>query len=259
VAQHFDVSLKLLFRRSSGLVARAIFGGPVEEWLNVELPKIENPRVDLLARGTDGTLRHLELESHNNGKMGRRVAEYYLAFHRRLDKHVEMVVLYIGKEPLRMEGVFKTPSMDYGFRMLDIRDFEGEPLIESGDLGDNMLALLTECDQERVLRRVEEQLQLLPGAEKLDEARLFVVLSGLRDLEATVSRRLQMIDLMENKVLGPAILRGEAAVVAYQLKKRFGPVPESISSKLDTASEEQLMDWAEKVLTAKTLDAVFSK
>ncbi len=65
MAQHYDVSLKLLFQRSQGVVARTLFGGPVAEWLNVELPKVQNPRADLLARGKDGTLRHLELEVGN--------------------------------------------------------------------------------------------------------------------------------------------------------------------------------------------------
>jgi hypothetical protein len=55
MAQDFDVSLKLMFRRSKGVVSRNLFGGPVAEWLNVELPKIQNPRLDLLARGRDGT------------------------------------------------------------------------------------------------------------------------------------------------------------------------------------------------------------
>ncbi len=111
------------------------------------------------------------------------MAEYYLGFHRRLSAHVEMVVLYVGKRPLRVTGAFTTPSMRFEFRLLDMREFDGEPLLSSEDLGDNMLALLTRCDQDRVLRRVEERLRKLPGGEKEEAARLFVVISGLRALE----------------------------------------------------------------------------
>ena len=257
MAQHYDVSLKLLFQRSQGVVARTLFGGPVAEWLNVELPKVQNTRADLLARGKDGSLRHLELEAGNTRHLGRRVAEYYLGFHRRLGAHVEMVVLYVGKRPLRMTGAFTTRSMRFEFRLLDMREFDGEPLLNSDDLGDNMLALLTRCDQERVLRRVEDRLRKLPGGEKEEAARLFVVISGLRALEKTVARRLSMIDIMENKVLGPAVLRGEATVVAAQLKERFGVVPDWVFVELDGASERQLLTWAKRLLTAKTLDGVF--
>ncbi len=264
MAQHYDVSLKLLFQRSQGVVARTLFGGPVAEWLNVELPKVQNPRPDLLARGKDGTLRHLELEVGNTRHLGRRVAEYYLGFHRRLGAHVEMVVLYVGKRPLRMLGAFTTPSMRFEFRLLDMREFDGEPLLNSEDLGDNMLALLTRCDQERVLRRVEERLRKLPGGEKEEAARLFVVISGLRALEKTVARRLNMIDIMENRVLGPAVLRGvhqgQTTLLTVQLKQRFGnKLPDWVPDKLEGASERQLLAWSKRVLTAKTLDAVFKR
>jgi antitoxin Phd len=47
MAQQYDVSLKLLFHHSRGLIARRLFGGPVVEWVNVEQPKVTNMRVDL--------------------------------------------------------------------------------------------------------------------------------------------------------------------------------------------------------------------
>jgi len=230
MAQQFDVSLKVLFHRSRGVVARSVFGGPVVEWLNVELPKIQNLRGDLLARGADGTLRHLELEARNTANLGLRVADYHhLGFYRKLGEQVEMVVLYVGNRPLRMKGEFKTSSLGFRFRLLDIRDFDGGPLLASEDLGDHMLALLTRYDQERVLRRVEDQLRKLPGGEKEEAARLFVVISGLRSLEKTVARSLDMIgmiDIMENKVLGPAVLRGvhqgQIVMLTALLKERFG-------------------------------------
>jgi hypothetical protein len=263
MAQYIDVSLKLLFQWSRGLVARALFGGPVAEWLNVELPEIRNLRADLLARGVDGSYRHLELEARNTVTLGRRVAEYHLGFLGRLGVPVEMVVLYVGKEPLRMKGEFRTPWMRFRYRLLDIREFDGEPLLASDDLGDNMLALLTRLDQERVLARVEEQLQRLPGGKRAEAARLFVVISGLRDLEETVSRRLDMIDIMENKVLGPAILKGEhqgqIKMLTVLLKDRFGKLPEWVPAKLENASERQLIAWNRRAATARTLDAVFKR
>jgi hypothetical protein len=36
MAQDYDVSVKLLFHHSRGLVAQKLFGGPVVEWVNVE-------------------------------------------------------------------------------------------------------------------------------------------------------------------------------------------------------------------------------
>jgi hypothetical protein len=106
MAQQYDVSLKLLFHHSRGLIARRLFGGPVVEWVNVEQPKVTNMRVDLLARLEDGSLRHVEVQVKNDPVMARRQAEYYLGFHRLLGEHVEQIVLYIGQEPLRMDPAF---------------------------------------------------------------------------------------------------------------------------------------------------------
>ena len=272
MAQHYDVSLKLLFRNSHGLVAKAIFGGTVQSWLNVELPKVQNPRVDLLARRGNGVLCHLELESKNTRDIGRRVTEYYLGLHRLLDDHVEMVVLYVGRRPLAMKPIFSTPSLTFTFRLIDIREFDGEPLIKSNDLGDNMLALLTKSDQEIVFQKVEARLKNLPPGKREEAALRFVVISGLRGLEKNVARRLKMIDLMENKVIGPAILlgerrgerrgqqrgehRGKVKFLLTQLKQRFGPLPAGTAELLEQASERKLLSMSKRILTAKSLDAV---
>ncbi len=243
------------------------------EWLNVEQPKVSNIRVDLLARMEDGRLRHVEMESKNDSGFARRAAEYYLGFHRLLGEHVDQIVLYVGREPLRMKPVFETPSMRYEFEILDLRTFDGEPLLASEDWGDNLLALLTPVDQERVLRRVEEQLRRLRGEEQETAAKLCVILSGIIGIEESVVKRLHMIDIMENKVLGPAIRQGiaqgkaegmaegkaegERALLARQLGRRFGAIPENFAKRIENAAEPELMTWADRVLTAKTLAEVF--
>lgn len=153
MAQHFDVTLKLLFRGSNGLVATAIFGGPVVEWLSTELPKIENTRLDMLARVEGRGMVMLELHSFNDSEIGRRALDYYVGCLRLYNEEVDPVVLYVGKEPLRMKPVFKTKKLTFEFRILDIRDFDGEPLLNSDDLADQMLALLTNADKERVIAR----------------------------------------------------------------------------------------------------------
>ena len=73
-----------------------------------------------------------------------------------------------------------------------------------------------------------------------------------------------MIDIMENKVLGPAVLRGvhqgQTTVLTVLLKQRFGnKLPAWVPDKLEGASARQLLAWSNRVLTAKTLDAVFKR
>jgi predicted transposase YdaD len=267
MAQQYDVSLKLLFRWSTGLVARALFGGRIREWVNVELPRVQNPRVDLLARMTDGSLRHVEIESRASPDLARRQAEYYLGLHRRFNEHIEQVVLYVGSEPARsIKTKFQTPAMRFQFRLIDIRDFDGEPLLNSLDLTDNMLALLTRTDRTRVMQRVEERLVKLEGKEQESAAQLFVLISGLRGLEDPVARRLSMIDLMENKVFRRVLRKGraegkaegKAEFLAKMLEAKFGaPLPAPVMRRISAASSGELEHWLVQAVQARRLQDTF--
>src|ERR1035438_1629594 len=61
--QEYDVALKLLLQGSASLTMRALTGTAIAKWLDVELPKVQNLRLDLLGETVDGDLIHLELQS----------------------------------------------------------------------------------------------------------------------------------------------------------------------------------------------------
>jgi hypothetical protein len=52
--------------------------------------------------------------------------------------------------------------------------------------------------------------------------------------------------------------QGEAAVLERLLTRRFGALSAETRARLTTASLDQLGQWAENVLDANSLDAVFS-
>jgi predicted transposase YdaD len=60
---------------------------------------------------------------------------------------------------------------------------------------------------------------------------------------------------VEGRVEGK--IEGEADLLRRQLVKRFGPLPDAIQQRLDRATSEQLEIWAERILDASTLSAVF--
>src|SRR3954451_15547249 len=73
VAHLYDVTLKRVLSDSPALFT-AIFGPTkIENWLNVELPKVQNPRVDLLGATTSGGLVHIEIQSTNDDRMALRM------------------------------------------------------------------------------------------------------------------------------------------------------------------------------------------
>src|SRR6266446_6623726 len=103
--QDYDVALKLLLRGSAKLTMRELIGTPVETWLDVELPKVQNTRVDLLGETADDkSLIHLELQSGNDATMALRMAEYCLSVFRVFGRLPRQVLLYVGEPPLRMES-----------------------------------------------------------------------------------------------------------------------------------------------------------
>ena len=53
-------------------------------------------------------------------------------------------------------------------------------------------------------------------------------------------------------------LEGEAAVLSRQMAKRFGPLSPQIQAKLHNATLEQLDIWADRILDAPTLEALFA-
>ena len=54
------------------------------------------------------------------------------------------------------------------------------------------------------------------------------------------------------------LLRGERTLLTRQLVRRFGPLPETIQERLESATAEQLETWADCILEAKTLEDVFT-
>ncbi|MGI8741666.1 MAG: hypothetical protein ACR2NN_03660 [Bryobacteraceae bacterium] len=49
----YDVTLKLLLRGPAPATLRQLTGVSIRNWLDVELPKFQNPRVDLLGEAPD--------------------------------------------------------------------------------------------------------------------------------------------------------------------------------------------------------------
>jgi len=270
MAQDYDVTLKLLFRQSKGRALRQLIGGAVAEWLDVELPRVENPRVDLLAKLDNGSYVHLELQSSNEEDFGRRQAEYYLGLHRILKQHVRQVAVYIGREKLRMKAAFETPSLQFQFEMMDVRELDPEPLLTSDDVGDNLLALLTEADKRKVFRAILARMPQLSREEQTTAAMQFVILSNLREIEPQlleeVKRQMRpLVDVTEGPIFGPIYQRGvaegrqegERILVRRLLEKRFGSLAPEILQRLEQANEAELEQIGLRLISADSIRDVF--
>ncbi len=271
MAQSFDVTFKLLFRRASGRLTRQLFG-EVVEWLDPAQPDVRSLQADLVARSSDGTLRHVELQTTNDPAMPFRMLEYYVGLQRVLRERVQQTLFYAGREPLGIPPSYQSDSTLHRYTIVNLREMDGEDLLQSEDWADNEWALLTKTDPERVMRVVLDKLARLNPNEQGLASATFVLIGGIIGMEDEITRRIrsEMIDVMENKVLGPAIrqgleqgrvegrMEGMALVLETLLEKRFGKLPIAARDRLYSAPPAALVDWSLHVLDALTLDEFFT-
>ena len=114
----YDVTLKLLLRGSARETMRELAGVSIEKWLNVELPKFQNQRVDLLGEAGDQSLVHLELQSGNDPQMAIRMAEYAFGVYRLFGKFPRQILVYVGEAQLRMQTELDGPGLSFRYDMM---------------------------------------------------------------------------------------------------------------------------------------------
>ena len=66
-----------------------------------------------------------------------------------------------------------------------------------------------------------------------------------------------MVATMKGVNLG--LHQGYAKALSLQLRLRFGAVPQWVDTRLTQASEEQLMDWMGRILSASSLSELFGE
>ena len=63
---------------------------------------------------------------------------------------------------------------------------------------------------------------------------------------------------MMEKLKAEGRVEGEAKSLTRLLERRFGPLPAAVKSRIDGADLNQLDAWIDRVLDAKSLDAMFA-
>jgi hypothetical protein len=188
--QDYDVTLKLLLQGPASVTMRALAGTAVARWLDVELPKVQNRRLDLLGETVDGGLVHVELQSSHDASIPLRMAEYCLGVFRLFGRFPQQVVLSVGEPQLRMPSALRGPGVLFEYRLIDIRELDGNRLLESEDVGDNVIAILAQLrDHRGAVRKIVERIAGLAAAERDKATAQLFILVGLRRLGKRWNRR----------------------------------------------------------------------
>ena len=262
--QEYDVALKLVLRGSASLTIREVAGIVVENWLDVELTKVQGRRADLLGETADRSLIHLELQSSQDAAMPLRMAEYCLGIFRLFGRFPRQVLLYVGEAPLRMESELRRPDVWLRYSTIDIRNLDGDRLLESPEVGDNVIAILARLrDHKDAVRRIVERIAGLDAAGRETALGQVLILAGLEEAVEQEARKMPILnDILDNKVLGREFKRGreqglqegELIVLRRQIQKRFGALPVWAEERLTGRSTAALEELSVRVLDAQSLE-----
>ena len=271
--QDYDAALKLLFRRAAPRAIHLLSGTSIAKWLDIELPKTQSLRMDLLGEDPDGNLHQIELQSDNDRGIDLRMGEYKLGAKRLTGKFPRQLVLYVGEAPMNMPAELRGDDILIRYRLIDIRELDGEQLLASEDLGDNLIAILTRLrDHKEAIRLIVARIADLQESERHVAVQQLIVLAGLRRLGETVREEVQkmplIIDLMENDIIGPAIRQGlaqglatgraegEQRLLRLQIEKRFGPIPEWANARLASLSVTEIEALGERIFDASSIETL---
>jgi hypothetical protein len=179
------------------------------------------------------------------------------------ERFPRQVLLYVGEAPLRMESELRGDDVWFRYRVFDIRELDGERLLESEDVGDNVIAILARLrDHKDAVRRIVERIAGLVPAERATALGQLLILAGLRHLEETVeweARKMPIFgDILDNKVLGREFKRGlregELTVLRRLIEKRFGAIPTWAEERLTGRSAADLEELSVRVLDAESIE-----
>jgi hypothetical protein len=265
----YDTAFKLTLQHVD-VTFRELVGAPITRWYNVEFPAVRSARADLLGETAPGELVHIELQSSNDSEMPLRMLQYCFDVLRLFGRYPAQIVLYVGDAPLNMETGLHGPRLDYSYRLVDIRDLDGERLLHSERVDDNIVALLTRiADRRQAARVVLKRIAgLEPGARRSALDRL-LILTGLRKaLGAVVKEEATKVpilnDIRDHELFGLEYKRGleegrqhEVMILRRQIEKRFGSLPTAAAERLSKLSAQELEDLSVRVLDAASIEELF--
>ena len=268
----YDVALKNILTRPGSLVLAQLTGAFSLKWLNVEAPKVSNRRVDLLGELPDGNLVHIELQARNEKDFPLRMAEYLFGIGRQYGRLPRQVALYVGEAPLRMKDRVEGPDVSVRFHLVDIRDLDGEQLLASANLGDNVLAILTRLgERPKAVRRILERIAAGEPEERDRALAELFILAMLRKFTGELKREVEkmpiLLDIMDDEVFGPLIrkglaqgrVEGQVEMLLSQIEKRFGRVPPAVGQRIGALKPAQLKRAGLRLLDAQRIEDLFAR
>jgi predicted transposase YdaD len=209
----YDIALKGILTRGDGSLMDRLAGGRVARWMSLDLPEVRIQQADLLGETADGRLLHVELQSTNDPRMAARMLEYAVAIHRKFDRFPTQLVLYVGSAPVRMKGRIAGGGVTFACAIKDIRTLDGDALLASENLDDNLIGILgTVADEGAAIRKVLASIERCDPDERTIALTELTILARLRNLVPRLEKETERMpileDIMDHEIIGRERKRG---------------------------------------------------
>ena len=267
----YDSILKFWIDEYTQPILSWLLNTPVEE--KVEILKTELNVEPIRADGVfflqvGQKIIHLEFQTtpQSEPPLPLRMLDYWVRLYRIYEQQKEIEQIVIFLQPTTSEKVFED-SFQVGntihrYRVIRIWECDPTPLLSQPEL--LPLAVLAKNEQpSRLLSQVAERIDRIENKRKQSNIAACVeLLAGINYSEELIAMYLQEDILQESviykKIINKGVQQGEKseaiAIINRQLKKRFGELTETLKSRIETLSVEQLESLGESLLDFQSLD-----
>jgi hypothetical protein len=298
----YDLTLKHVIQTGAKAFLEAV--GPSGRLipLATELPSAKDRRVDFLAvlERSDASrqLLHLELQSAPDPSMSYRMLGYYsdiaswLADEKKAGRHADIShrilqkIVYIGSRSWTPVIGISDDNVEYKCEVVHTRSLSARPLLQAGDLGDAVIAVLcADGTQPDVLKTILTRIVEAPADERAVAFAQLLILSELRGLRSLIEREWQAMAVTVNVENIPLLrepidrahakgraegrnegraegrnegrTEGMAEAVQRLLERRFpGQVPDGLAERLTQLGPEVIDEVSTNLLTGETIEEV---
>ena len=181
----------------------------------------------------------------------------------------------MGSAKLKMATELAGPGFAFHYRIRDIRELDGDALLQSPYVGDTVIVVLRRLrDARAAVRQIVSRIADMDPPGRDEAFRQLLILAGLRQLEEYVEEEAKKMpvlnSILDHKVLGREFKRGRAEglgeglekgrqegellLLRRLLEKRFGPLPTWAEQNLAKRPERELADLGLRLFDVASLE-----
>ncbi len=238
-------------------------------------------RVRWKGRGETLLLIHIEIQGQRRSNFAERMFTYYYRLVDRYRRPVTSLALLVDSQPRFRPSTFvhEAPGtrMTFEFSTVKLLDFKTEAELLADPSPFALVSLIqlrklqagTDANRIFVEKRELAREVFRRGYSAKQARHLFRFLDYIMklppELEQTLKQKLVQkgqdtmtyISSIERFAMEEGIAKGEAGVLLRLIERKFGEVTDETRQRIKDADSPQVLLWAERILTAETIEELF--